>query len=100
MSINRIALAIGATLLSVPATAQQPPACAPLPMIEAELAREYNEARVATAADDRGFILAIYAAADGKTWTAIRVMADGAGCLLGSGSNWRVVSPAAAGRPS
>ena len=100
MSINRIALAIGATVLSAPALAQQPPACAPLPMIEAEPAREYNEARVAAAADQRGFVLAIYATADGKTWTAISITADGSGCLLGSGSNWRALSPAAAGRPS
>jgi hypothetical protein len=87
-------------LLPMAAVAQQPPACAPLPAIEAELAREYGVARVAAAADQRGFVLAIYATADGKTWTAIRVMADGSGCLLGSGSNWRALSPAAAGRPS
>ena len=100
MPWTRATIAAALLLSAAPSLAQQPPGCAPLPMIEAELAREYSEARVATAADQRGFILAIYATKDGKTWTAIRVMADGMACLLGSGSNWRGSSPAAAGRAS
>ena len=81
---------VAAMLLSAsPALAQQ--ACAPTREVEAELARQYQERRVASGEMTAGGALVVYASKDGTTWTVLREMPGGVSCFVTSGERWRVV---------
>lgn len=76
-------------LLASPALAQQ--ACGPTREVVAELARQFQERKIAAGEMRNGGLLVIYATRDGATWTAVREMPGGVSCLLGVGEKWRVV---------
>jgi hypothetical protein len=85
---------------SAPAVAQAPdgqPACAPIADIEAKLAAEYQETRVqqGIVGDGRAMLL-IFAAPEGKTWTAVMLRHDGVGCMAAAGTDWQVRNDAPA----
>jgi hypothetical protein len=82
---------------SAPAVAQEQPACAPIADIEAKLAAEYQETRVqqGIVGDGRAMLL-IFAAPEGKTWTAVMLRHDGVGCMAAAGSDWQVRNDAPA----
>ena len=82
-------LAAAMVLPTLPALAQ--PACGPTKEFEAELSKQFQEARIAVGEMQAGGILVIYATRDGKTWTALREMPGGISCFLTSGERWRVV---------
>jgi len=76
-------------LLASPALAQQ--TCGPTRELEAELARQFQERKIAAGAMRTVGVLVIYATRDGSTWTAIREMPDGVSCFLSAGEKWRQV---------
>lgn len=83
------------TLLSVyalPSRAEAPepgPQCAPFAVMQAELARDYDEHVLFYGrAAPRG-IVAIFANAAGTTWTAAYVEPDGTACIVAVGQTWQ-----------
>lgn len=80
-------LALFALLLATPALAE--PKCAPFDQVEAMLAAEYQETRVAQGIVTGGeAMLALFASPQG-TWTAVFVKADGMACFAAGGNDWQ-----------
>ena len=84
-------LPAAALLLLVSSALAQPAACGPTREVEAELARQYQERRIAAGEMTAGGAIVVYASKDGATWTAIREMPGGISCVLAVGEGWRVV---------
>lgn len=84
-------LSAAALLLLAPPALAQPAACGPTREVEAELARQFQERKIAAGAMRTGGVLVIYATKDGSTWTAIREIPGGISCVLAVGEEWRVV---------
>jgi len=84
-------LPAAALLLLAPPALAQPAACGPTREVEAELARQFQERKIAAGEMKAGGILVIYATKDGSTWTAIREMPGGVSCFLTAGDGWRAV---------
>ena len=84
-------LPAAALLLLASPTLAQPAARGPTREVETELARQFQERKIAAGAMRTGGVLVIYATKDGSTWTALREMPGGLSCVLAVGEGWRVV---------
>jgi hypothetical protein len=81
-------------LLSTPALAQEEgPPCAPFDQVEARLAAEFMETRVAQGVTSSGqAMLVIFASPNGETWTAVMVRPGGLACMAAAGMDWQARS--------
>lgn len=76
--------------LSIPVSAVAQEKCAPFDQVQAMLAAEYQETVVAQAIMGQGeAMLVLFAAKDGRTWTAVVVKHDGLGCMAAGGTDWQ-----------
>ena len=91
------ALLIALMSIATPAVAQQLP-CAPLDRVEADLAKDFHETRVAQGVVEGGeSMVVIYASPNGETWTVAIVRAlDQVACLVSAGQNWQTRNDAPA----
>lgn len=88
-----IALLLLSALAALPAAAQQPQ-CAPLERVEGLLAEKYQETRRVEGITAQGPLLALYASAQGETWTLVLIRPDGLACMFASGTELVVRKPA------
>ncbi|MEO0861122.1 MAG: hypothetical protein AAFY65_10930 [Pseudomonadota bacterium] len=72
-----------------------PANCRPLDAMRDHLATRWSETPVLVA--DGRLQLIIFAASDGKTWTAVQVTPAGRACMVSSGTNWAAFAPVARG---
>lgn len=66
--------------------------CAPQATVAVQLARNYAEAPIASGRQQNGFIIQVYATADGSTWTVVLTSPNGTSCLVAAGERWKAVS--------
>lgn len=80
--------------LSSPALAQEEgPPCAPFHQVEAKLAAEFMETRIAQGVTSSGqAMLVIFASPNGETWTAVMVRPGGLACMAAAGMDWQIRS--------
>jgi hypothetical protein len=83
-------LAIIAALIAAPAgaAAQQVP-CNKRDDVLGHLAKKYQEVPVAIGVTNRGGLVEVLSAGDGKTWTIIISSPDGKACMVAAGEGWR-----------
>jgi hypothetical protein len=73
---------------ATPALAQE--GCGPLDQLRAKLAAEYQEQEVRQGVSDRGWLMRLFMAPTGATWTIVgEKPGTGVGCVLDSGSDLR-----------
>jgi hypothetical protein len=89
-----------AALLSIatPALAQEQRPCGPLAEMEGKLAKEFHENRVQQGIGEMNgsHLTAVYATADGATWTIMTVDPTGVACVVDTGTDWQVRNDAPA----
>lgn len=94
-------LAIAAALMVLAGGAQaQQQACGKAVDIAAELAAKYGEVQVAAGLSATNKVVAVYASADGKTWTILAGTPDGTACIMSAGSSWEAIAPKPVGAPT
>ena len=85
--------------LSNPGVAQQLQGCEQHAAMIKKLDREFHELRVAVAMNQYGWLIELFEADDGKTWTLVGTRPNGPACVFGVGNDWQNVAPAL-GHPS
>lgn len=95
----KLAAAAAALLLAGPAIAETQPPCAAYTALVAALDQDYHEAPVARMLSDEGMVIEILASADGSTFTALLVQANGVACILSVGSDFSFVTTAGTTKP-
>jgi hypothetical protein len=80
-------IALAAIMLAAPAVAQEE-RCGDYATIAANLAKMFNEQRVASGLDDKGNVIAVFASKNGETWTVLRVQPTGPACVVSDGTSW------------
>ena len=78
--------AVGASLLSVSASAQEN-LCGNRGDIVSKLSEHYKEIPTAVGVVDKNAVLEVFVSGDG-TWTIIATGTDGNSCVLSSGDGW------------
>lgn len=85
-----IAIAFWLALTTLPARAAAQ--CGPYAVFVERLADRWHEApRGRGLAGNGDYVVMLFHAAEGETWTILGVKADGTACVLGSGSSWEVI---------
>ena len=88
-----IAAALAASMLPLPASAQQgvPAAnCVKRSQLLERLAQKVHEQPVAGGLTDNGLLLEVYASRNGETWTLAMTLPNGTTCLVASGQEWQL----------
>jgi hypothetical protein len=96
--MKRLALLL--PLLASPAYAQQQLQCADYLQMAKELQAKYRESRIAFGLDSSKQAIAVFAAADGSTWTILRIQPTGLACVMSAGDGWQVVEAPPPGDPT
>jgi len=94
--LNALYVGAAAVGLAASAHARSLP-CAAREDVLGRLGREFGEYVVARGLTTSGNLLEIAATADGRTWTIIVSMPEGATCLVAAGEAWQTVEPRARG---
>jgi len=80
---GRVLASMAAALAA--AQAPQPMACGPHGAIDHELAARYAERPIARGVTAAGWMMQLYAAAEGGTWSLLLTRPDGIACLVEHG---------------
>jgi hypothetical protein len=101
-NMRRIALALAAMMMAVPALADGPsgPVCDARSEVLGHLAGKYHESPVALGLATNGGVVELLTAVDGKTWTIVITLPNGQTCLVAAGENWENQPQAALGTES
>ena len=86
-------------LSSSPASSQQLQGCQDHEQMVLRLKAKFHEERAEVAMNQYGWLIELFEAADGKTWTLVATRPGGLACVFGVGTDWQTVAPAA-GDPS
>jgi hypothetical protein len=91
--------AVVLALSSSPASSQQLQGCQDHEQMILRLQTRFHEERADVAMNQYGWLIELFEAADGKTWTLVATRPGGLACVFGVGIDWQTVAPAA-GDPS
>ena len=86
-----VAAATLVTAFSLPATAQQQPACAQRGDVLKHLSAKYTEAPVALGLANNGGVVEVLSSKTGSSWTIIITMPNGPTCMVAAGENWEEI---------
>jgi hypothetical protein len=76
-----------------PAQAQQMQGCEDHAQISKRLDIKFREELAATAFNQYGWLIELYASSDGKSWTLVGTRPNGPACVFGVGRDWQMVAP-------
>ena len=80
--------------LSGPAAGQQWQGCEDHQSMVDKLATKFHETRAAVGTNQYGWLVELFEAEDGKTWTLVGTRPGGPACVFGVGTDWLEVAPA------
>lgn len=80
-------------LLQGPAAAQQMQGCENHEQMVQRLRVKFHEERAEVGVNQYGWLIELFASADGKTWTLAATRPGGPACVFGVGSDWQMVTP-------
>ena len=83
------------TSIPLPAGAQQMQGCEDHAQIRQHLKIKFHEELSAIATNQYGWLVELYASADGKSWTLVATRPNGPACVFGVGREWQMVAPIA-----
>ena len=86
-----VAVATLVTAISLPATAQQQPACTQRGDLLKHLSAKYTEAPVALGLANKGGVVEVLSSKTGSSWTIIITMPNGPTCMVAAGENWEEI---------
>lgn len=92
VAVIALALPTGA---APPVHAQQMQGCEDHAQIRKRLKIKFQEDLSATATNQYGWLIELYASADGRTWTLVGTRPNGPACVFGVGRDWQMVAPIA-----
>ena len=79
--------------LSIPASAQQMQGCEDHDSMLRKLKDKYHEQRAEVGLNEYGWLIELFEADDGKTWTLVGTRPGGPACVFGTGTDWQSVEP-------
>ncbi len=68
--------------------------CLPIAVMAKALVDDHDERSIVVAFAADGTILNVFAPADGKTWTIVKIKSDGESCIVAFGQDWEQLSVA------
>jgi hypothetical protein len=86
-------------LSSNPAAGQQMQGCKDHEQMVLHLETKFHEVRAEVGMNQYGWLIELFAGANGKTWTLVATRPGGLACVFGVGGDWQTVTPIA-GDPS
>lgn len=96
----RLAFAAPLILAALPAMAQQPPPCGPIPGVLGLLAGEHGESPAGSGIDSRGFVVMVTVNRETDAFSLLVLRPDGIACMMGEGHDWTDYQAPAPGEPS
>lgn len=92
--LSVVGLGLLAIALSRPAAAQQLQGCEDHRSMVDKLATKFHETRAAVAINQYGWLIELFEAEDGKSWTLVGTRPGGPACVFGVGTDWLEAAPA------
>lgn len=89
----RAGVTLASVLILLPnlSAAQQMQGCEDHAAIVHRLATKYHEDRVEVGTNQYGWLIELFASADGETWTLVATRPGGPSCVFGVGDHWQAV---------